>query len=164
MMLGAHLIKSWSSSQHCIAMSSGEAELYALVRGAAQTKGLMAMAGDMGFELQGKIYTDSTAAIGMSFRKGLGKTRHLDVQYLWIQDEVEKKTLEVKKVNTKENPADLFTKPLPATIIEDHTRRLYFSLDDTRAKSAPTLNSITRNSIGIFDLIDGLFTNPIEQR
>ncbi len=35
--LGCHVLKSWSSTLHCIALSSGEAELYALVKGATQT-------------------------------------------------------------------------------------------------------------------------------
>ena len=37
-MLGNHMIKSWSSSQPLIALSSGEAELYALAEAAAQAK------------------------------------------------------------------------------------------------------------------------------
>ena len=32
-MIGAHLVKSWSSTQNSISLSSGEAELYAMVKG-----------------------------------------------------------------------------------------------------------------------------------
>ena len=35
-MIGGHMIKSWSSTQNVIALSSGEAEYYGLVKGAAQ--------------------------------------------------------------------------------------------------------------------------------
>ena len=45
---GHHLIKSWSTNQQVIALSSGEAELHALTKGAAQTLGIVSMARDMG--------------------------------------------------------------------------------------------------------------------
>ena len=97
MSLGAHTIKTWSSTQHCIAMSSGEAELYALVKGAAHTKGLMSMMADYGISITGTVCTDATAAIGMAHRQGLGKTRHIDVQYLWIQQEIAEGRLALEK-------------------------------------------------------------------
>ena len=37
------MVKSWSSNQHVVALSSGEAGLYALTKGAAQTLGMAAM-------------------------------------------------------------------------------------------------------------------------
>ena len=39
-MYGSHLIKSWSSTQNVIALSSGEAEYYGLVKGASQGIGV----------------------------------------------------------------------------------------------------------------------------
>ena len=36
--LGHHMIKSWSSTQQLVALSSGEAELYAFIKGASQAK------------------------------------------------------------------------------------------------------------------------------
>ena len=38
MYLGNHLVKSWATTQKHVALSSGEAEIYALVKGAAQAK------------------------------------------------------------------------------------------------------------------------------
>ena len=70
--LGAHTLKTRSSTQHCIAMSSGEAELYALVRGAAQTKGLMSLMAEYGTSTTGTVCTDAVVAIGMAHRQGLG--------------------------------------------------------------------------------------------
>ena len=81
--LGAHTVKAWSSTQQVVALSSGEAELYALIRGAAQTKGIMACLCDFGIKADGVIKTDSTAALGITHRRGLGKTRHIEVQFLW---------------------------------------------------------------------------------
>ena len=98
LMIGGHLIKSWSSTQPVIALSSGEAELYALVKAASQAKGLCSLMADFGFETQISVHTDSTAAIGIVHRIGLGKTRHIEVQYLWVQDNVNRKMMKVEKV------------------------------------------------------------------
>ena len=69
-------------------MPSGQAELYALVSGAAQTKGLMSLMADCGISTIGIVCTDATVATGTARRPGLGKTRHIDVQYLWFQQEL----------------------------------------------------------------------------
>ena len=72
-------------------------------------------------------------------RKGLGKVRHLKVQYLWIQDRVKHGDLSVVKVWGKDNPADLMTKHLPAAELQDHSARLGFMLSSSRADAAPRL-------------------------
>ena len=70
-MMGRHMIKSWSSSQPVVALSSGEAELYALVKAATQAKGLTSLLWDYGQEVDTTVHTDSTAALGIVHRKGL---------------------------------------------------------------------------------------------
>ena len=82
MLLGRHLIKSWSSTQPVIALSSGEAELYALVKGAAQSSGLISMLQDYAVDVTARVFIDSSAALGIAHRAGLGKTRHISTQYL----------------------------------------------------------------------------------
>ena len=55
---------------------------------------------------------DSTAAIGICGRDGLGKLRHIDTQCLWTQQWLRDKTVELRKVRGDSNPADIFTKHL----------------------------------------------------
>ena len=55
---------------------------------------------------------DSSAAKSMVSRTGLGKTRHIQVEYLWSQDIMREKFVEVKKILGTEKPADVLTKPL----------------------------------------------------
>ena len=138
-----HASKSWSTTQHCIAMSSGEAELYAFLKVAAQAKCLMSMLMDFGKIASAPVCTDASAAIGMAHRQGLGKTRHLDVQYLWVQAEVAGGRLAVKNIGTTENPADIFTKALSRDVMVYHLSELGFTLDASRAKKAPALNGIS---------------------
>ena len=101
--LGSHVIKSWSTTQATVALSSGEAELYALVKGAAQSLGMISLGADMGYDLEATVYSDSSAAIGISQRKGLGKLRHIKVQMLWIQDSIKRREFAVAKVDGADN-------------------------------------------------------------
>ena len=142
MCIGKHMIKSWSTTQQTIAMSSGEAELYAMVKGAAQTKGLISMINDYGLRFDACVCSDATAAIGIVHRQGLGKTRHIQVQYLWMQAEVADGRMKVQKVRTDDNPADLMTKSLSNETMSRHLRYLSFCVDTTRAKSAARLQSV----------------------
>jgi hypothetical protein len=98
-MWGGHLLKSWSTSQTTVALSSGEAELYAVTKAAAQILGVLSMAADFGAIMNAIVHTDSTAAMGMGvvFRSGLGRTRHIRVQYLWIQEQVKNESFKIEK-------------------------------------------------------------------
>ena len=58
----------------------------------------------------GKVYVDSSAAIGVAHRRGNGTLRHVRVGLLWTQRQVEDGTVDVVKVAGEENPADLMTK------------------------------------------------------
>ena len=84
-----------------------EAELYALVKGAAAALGLQGLLADLGSQISCKVRADSSAAIGIAFRSGLGKLRHLNVQYLWIQEKLAREQLQVEKVLGSLSPADL---------------------------------------------------------
>ena len=109
---GGHCIKTWSSNQAVIALSSGEAEFYAMVKGSSELLGMLSLAKDLNVPLQGHLHSDSTAAIGISSRRGLGKVKHMHTQYLWIQERIRAKDFSVNKVGTDNNVADLFTKHL----------------------------------------------------
>ena len=65
---------------------------------------------DLGIELPVRVWTDSSAAIGICTRQGLGKLRHLDTRTLWVQQAVRTGTIDLRKVLGEVNPADLFTK------------------------------------------------------
>ena len=110
--LGSHCVKTWSSTQSTIALSSGEAEFYALIEGASRSLGIQSLMDDMGFEMNIRLKSDSSSGRSISLRKGCGKIRHLQVKYLWLQGEVFDKALKIDKVLGTENPADVGTKYL----------------------------------------------------
>ena len=68
----------------------------------------------MGIEVRVEIITDSSAAKGIASRIGIGKIKHLDAGWLWIQECVKRGKLILRKVCGKHNPADLMTKPKSA--------------------------------------------------
>jgi hypothetical protein len=124
--LGKHLIKSWSSTQATRALSSGEAEFYAIIEGASRALGIQALMDDMGFTCSVRMKSDSSAGRAISLRKGTGKLRHLQVKYLWIQDALFEKRLTIEKVKGTENPADVGTKYLMAHEIQGVTGKFGF--------------------------------------
>jgi hypothetical protein len=121
---GSHLIKCWAKCQHVIALSSGEAELYACVKASSEAIGLKAVMEDMGLDARISVFVDANAAIGMIMKEGLSGVRHIDTQFLWVQEAVRGKRIAVKKIDGKLNPADAFTKALSAHDLEGHLKRL----------------------------------------
>ena len=105
-------VKSWSSTQGSIALSSGEAEYYAALKGAAEALGLQSLAVDLGWQFKVRLWTDSSSGKAVASRRGLGKIRHMEVKYLWLQETVRRHRLVMKKIPGKENAADILTKPL----------------------------------------------------
>ena len=125
-MHGLHCIKTWSSNQSVIALSSGEAEFYAMVKGSSELLGMISLAKDLKVPLEGHLHSDSSAAIGISQRRGLGKVKHMHTQYLWIQERIRNKDFVVHKIGTDNNVADLFTKHLARPKVDKFMSRLGF--------------------------------------
>lgn len=81
-MLSQHTIRTWSSTQPSVTLSSGEAEFYGLVEAAGADLGHQAIMKDFCTSLPVCVWTDSSAALGIASRSGLGKLRHLETHTL----------------------------------------------------------------------------------
>ena len=57
----AIMVKSWCSTQAIVALSSGEAEYYGIVKGASISMGLRSMMRDLGLEATLRINTDASS-------------------------------------------------------------------------------------------------------
>ena len=123
-MRGAHHIKSWSSTQKRVTLSSAEAELGALVKTACEALGLIQMAAGLGREISAEVLVDSTAALAVTQRKGNGKLRHVRVGQMWVQEVAENEELRFNKVLGTENPADACTKHLTSAKLENFTQMI----------------------------------------
>ena len=148
-MLGRHLIKSWSSTQSLVSLSSGEAEFYGVVKASGVGLGYQALLDDLAVQLPLRVWTDSTATMGICGRQGLGKLRHLDTQCLWVQQRVRDHSFELRKVRGDDNPADLFTKHLTsASRVQDLLHKFGCEYAEGRAETAPKLREATGTSKG----------------
>ena len=110
-MLGTHCIKTWSANQQVVALSSGEAEYYGLVKGATIATGIKSMMSDFGIECGIVICTDASAAKGIASRRGLGKVRHIELCQLWLQNKVADNQIKIVKIAGADNFSDSLTKP-----------------------------------------------------
>ena len=134
---GTHCIRHWSSTQTTISLSSGEAELHGISTGMAHSLALRSLYKDLGTSVKLRVHTDATAAIGIAWRLGIGKLRHLDCEDLWIQQKVRSKDIALLKVLGSENPAYTFTKYVPRTILNAALKRLSMVQESGRPSSAP---------------------------
>eukprot|EP00971_Amphidinium_carterae_P198749 3944092-Amphidinium_carterae.2 len=57
-----------------------------------------------------EAFSDASAARAFAERRGLGRQKHVHVRYLWRQEHVANKELQVKKIPTRDNKADFLTK------------------------------------------------------
>ena len=110
-------IKHWSRTQKARALSFGEAEYYAVVTGNAEGLGAQSLATDLGWDFRCRVVvkTDSSVAKSVAGRRGLGKLRHVELKYLWVQEAVAKGRIAMKKIIGHYNPADIITKPKERT-------------------------------------------------
>lgn len=65
------------------------------------------------------ILCDNTSAISISKNPIMhSKTKHIPIRYHFIIDHVLEKTIKLEHIGTKEQVADIFTKPLPRETFE----------------------------------------------
>ena len=116
---GKHLLDTSCARQSVVALSSGEAEYYALTRGACAGVLLKGVLSELRRKVEMVCLTDSSAAKGITARKGVGKVKHLSLRELWVQDAVQEKRFKVQKESTTSNWSDLGTKILDGSRITE---------------------------------------------
>jgi hypothetical protein len=71
------------------------------------------------------IYCDNTSANSISKNLVIhSKMKHIPIKYHFLQEKVAEKNIRVEYVGTKEQVADIFTKPLPWEAFEYLCQRL----------------------------------------
>ena len=111
MKLRTHSLKTWSSTQAVVAMSSAETELYALTEGATRGVGTKTMPSEMGVVLDVvHVCTESSAAKSVLSQRGLRNMRHIEVKELWLQAAVKESKVKLPTIAGASNPADFSSK------------------------------------------------------
>ena len=123
-----------SRTQQTVTLSSAEAELMALSSGMAEALHVQQLLEELqtgmctttfSYNNPNKkcitLYTDSTSATSLASKLGVNRrSRHIALRYLWIQDLRQSGEVDIKRVTTHENPADIYTKLLPAPVLQKH--------------------------------------------
>jgi hypothetical protein len=117
----------WRSiKQTCIAQSAMEAEYIAANEISRELVSAKYLLESIGFApLKSTIYCDNNAA--QTIINGGGnrnKSKHIDVKYHYVKELREQGQFEINRVCSKDNPADLFTKPLPIETLNKHSQRI----------------------------------------
>ena len=120
--IGNNTVKSGSTLQSLTALSVGEAEFYAVVKIGQVGLSLRSIYQDLGIPMKVEIQSDSTTANSLTDRLVAGqRTKHFDTRYFWVQERVQDGE-STKKVPTAKNCADVGTKPVPASVLQQHCK------------------------------------------
>ena len=103
---------------------------------------------DLGKESSIDIFIDSSAAKGFASKRGVGKMRHMEVKWLWLQEEVRRGRVRVKKVLGTENPADLLTKYMKKDDIQDPAGRMNLEVRWAEKKEAREVRGVRKGKRG----------------
>ncbi|KAL1536502.1 hypothetical protein AAHA92_29144 [Salvia divinorum] len=106
---------SWISTlQNVVALSTTEAEYMAITAAVKESFWLRGIVGEFGVEQKlVPIGCDNNGAISLAKHQVFHeRSKHIDVRYHFVREEIEKGNIVVFKVDTADNPADMLTKPL----------------------------------------------------
>ena len=106
---------SWySKKQSCVYLSSTEAEYVVAGSCCAQLLWMRQTLKDYGVICDKvPLWCDNESAIKISLNQVQHfKTKHIEIRYHFIQDDIRQGEIELNYVNTHDNLADIFTKPL----------------------------------------------------
>jgi len=122
-MLAGAAVAHTSKRQHCISMSSTEAELIALCDCAIELIYIKELVGFLGHDVTGavKTYTDNKGAYDLCHRfTSASNSRHVDRKLFKMRELRGAGVVTVDHIPTESNPADLFTKVLARATFEKH--------------------------------------------
>lgn len=124
---------AWKSRKQTItATSTTYAELIAAYDAARETFWLSKVYGNISSEIQLpkqepiSLFEDNNACASL-IQSGLivsEATKHIEPKYHWVHEQVEAGLIEIKRVDSGDNPADLLTKTLPERQHWAHCHRL----------------------------------------
>jgi hypothetical protein len=125
--LGECLVSWLRKKQSSISLSTAEAEYIATTTCCTQVLWMKQTLTDIQVEYDEPIpiYCDNTSAINISKNPMMhSKTKHIPIKYHFLWEQVAEKNIRVEYVGTKEQVADIFTKPLPREAFEYLRQRL----------------------------------------
>jgi len=124
------ILTSYSKSQHVIALSSAEAELYALCSLVVESLAVQNLMCEAGFgKLRIQVFTDAQAT-KQNLERGTARgLRHVEIKFMFIRDLLREDKLQLSKIVGSENTADLLTKPVTKDVLRKLIKTMPVELD-----------------------------------
>ena len=119
--MGPRLVSWFSKKQNSIALSTAEAEYVAATSCCTQLLWMMQTLQDFQIKCTSPIpiMCDNTSAISVSKNPVMhSKTKHIPIKYHFLREQVLEQNVKLEYVPSKEQAADIFTKPLPREAFE----------------------------------------------
>src|SRR5690349_6051738 len=112
--LGRFLVSWASKKQNSVVLSTAEAEYIAAGHCCAQLLWMRQTLRDYGYKLtKVPLLCDNESAISMADNPvEHSRTKHIAIRYHFLRDHQQKGDIEISYINTKDQLADIFTKPL----------------------------------------------------
>jgi histone deacetylase 1/2 len=127
---GGNLI-SWSArKQATVSRSSTESEYKSLANATAELIWVQALLGELGV-IQRRppvLWCDNIGATYLSANPVFhARTKHIEIDFHFVRERVARKLLEIRFISSKDQLADIFTKPLPLPQFTSCRRNLNLS-------------------------------------
>lgn len=115
--LGGNTISWKSVLQRVVALSTTESEYMSLTEAVKEVVWLKGLLKEFGYDQKSvEIFCDSQSAIALSKNNvHHERTKHIDVKCHFIREIIASGDIDVVKISTEKNPADIFTKTLPVS-------------------------------------------------
>ena len=142
---GCALIHWISKGQDIVTQSSTECEYVALSNGSKETVFATNLLGEITTIVMPSLMgEDNTGAIYLTKNHQVGaRTKHIDVRYHYVREQVENGTIKVDYVNTEKNPADVLTKNVTDKIMNMHAYAIQNGMMDCWNKESVKVSSST---------------------
>lgn len=107
---------SWSTKkQKSVALSTSEAELYAVVEGTKEVIWIKQFLKELTLAVSTPtLYCDNQSTISISNYNTLhDRSKHINIKHFFIRDEIQNGNMKIEWISTEDQSADIFTKALP---------------------------------------------------
>lgn len=105
---------SWISKlQSIVATSTTEAEYVAATQASKEAIWMQMLLEELGHKQEKVVlFCDSQSALHLAKNPAFhSRTKHIRVQYHFVREKVEEGSVDIRKIHTNDNLADIFTKP-----------------------------------------------------
>ncbi|XP_071681707.1 uncharacterized protein [Lolium perenne] len=124
---GGNLV-SWSArKQATVSRSSTESEYKALANATAEVIWIQALLAELGVTQRRSpvLWCDNIGATFLSSNPVFhARTKHIEVDFHFVRERVARKLLQIRFISSKDQLADIFTKPLPLPLFQFCRRNL----------------------------------------